>query len=283
MLEIGGHPGTRAPSRLRSRGRSAIRRSSSPTGCRRGPLRRCRRHAGPAPEDDPRRVATLVQRGDERIAALIHDPALSDDAELIDSVCAAAGLALENERLQADLRSRLAELTASRARARRGERGASDAGSSATSTTARSNGSSRSRWRSASSTRASRPIRTPQRPVLRGPAGADGRARGATPVEPRDPPKHPHRARTRRRARGPREAHRRSPSTLRLELDRRLPDHVESCAYFLISESLANAAKHAHTREATVRVRIEGGCSSSTCTTTGSAARPSTAAPACAA
>jgi signal transduction histidine kinase len=45
---------------------------------------------------------------------------------------------------------------------------------------------------------------------------------------------------------------------LRLELDRRLPDHVESCAYFLVSESLANAAKHAHTREASVSARLDG-------------------------
>ena len=52
----------------------------------------------------------------EPIAALIHDPALAEDKELVQSVCAAAALTLENARLQAELRARLAELQASRAR-----------------------------------------------------------------------------------------------------------------------------------------------------------------------
>ena len=47
---------------------------------------------------------------------LLHDPVLEHNAELVRSVCAAASLALENERLQAELRARLVELQASRAR-----------------------------------------------------------------------------------------------------------------------------------------------------------------------
>ena len=47
---------------------------------------------------------------------MIHDPALQYNSELMDSVCAAAGLSLDNERLAAGLRARLAELQASRAR-----------------------------------------------------------------------------------------------------------------------------------------------------------------------
>src|SRR5262249_51969538 len=61
------------------------------------------------------RQSTLVERNGEPIAALIHDPALQHNSELVDSVCAAAGLTLENERLQAELRARLGELQASRA------------------------------------------------------------------------------------------------------------------------------------------------------------------------
>ena len=68
------------------------------------------------PASDPQRVATVVERQGQPVAALVHDRALSDNAELVDSVCAAAGLALENERLQVDLRARLVELQASRAR-----------------------------------------------------------------------------------------------------------------------------------------------------------------------
>jgi signal transduction histidine kinase len=62
------------------------------------------------------RTATKVARGGRTVAALVHDSALRDDPSLVDAVSAAAGLALENERLQAQLRARLDELRASRAR-----------------------------------------------------------------------------------------------------------------------------------------------------------------------
>jgi signal transduction histidine kinase len=69
----------------------------------------------PSPADRDR-VATLVERDGTRIAALVHDPVLNEDPELLDAVCAAAGFALDNERLQAELRARLDELAVSRAR-----------------------------------------------------------------------------------------------------------------------------------------------------------------------
>jgi signal transduction histidine kinase len=50
------------------------------------------------------------------VAAMVHDPALDDNPELLDAVGSAAGLALENERLQAELRAQLEELRDSRAR-----------------------------------------------------------------------------------------------------------------------------------------------------------------------
>jgi signal transduction histidine kinase len=68
------------------------------------------------PRPDSGRAATVVEREGETIAALIHDPALAENSELVQSVCAAAALTLENARLQAELRARLAELQASRAR-----------------------------------------------------------------------------------------------------------------------------------------------------------------------
>jgi signal transduction histidine kinase len=73
-----------------------------------------RRITLPAPGG--RRVATVVERAGQPVAALVHDAALADHAELAESVCAAAALTLENERLQAELRARLSELRASRAR-----------------------------------------------------------------------------------------------------------------------------------------------------------------------
>ncbi|MGA2927550.1 MAG: histidine kinase, partial [Solirubrobacteraceae bacterium] len=68
------------------------------------------------PGDDSRRRSTFVERAGQPIAVLLHDPVLEHNAELVRSVCAAASLALENERLQAELRARVIELQASRAR-----------------------------------------------------------------------------------------------------------------------------------------------------------------------
>jgi signal transduction histidine kinase len=68
------------------------------------------------PGDGCQRVATIVEREGSPVAALVHDATLRDEPDLVDAVGAAAGLALENERLQADLRARLTELQASRAR-----------------------------------------------------------------------------------------------------------------------------------------------------------------------
>ena len=50
------------------------------------------------------------------VAALVHDPALLERRALLTSAGAAARLALENERLQAELRAQVAELRVSRAR-----------------------------------------------------------------------------------------------------------------------------------------------------------------------
>jgi len=68
----------------------------------------------PGPDDVT--SMTPIQRDGVRVAALLHDPALDDEPELLDAVTAAAGIALENERLHAELRARLDELRGSRAR-----------------------------------------------------------------------------------------------------------------------------------------------------------------------
>ena len=68
------------------------------------------------PEPGAARGSTVIERDGRPVAALIHDPALEYNSVLVDSVCAAAGLTLDNERLQAELRARLVDLQASRAR-----------------------------------------------------------------------------------------------------------------------------------------------------------------------
>jgi signal transduction histidine kinase len=67
-------------------------------------------------EPAPGRAQTTLIRDGRALAVLEHAPGLLADEQLVDEVTAAAQLALENERLQAEVRSRLAELRASRAR-----------------------------------------------------------------------------------------------------------------------------------------------------------------------
>jgi signal transduction histidine kinase len=61
-------------------------------------------------------VTTVLEYGGERFAAMEHDPFLYEDQELLEAVGAAARLAVENSRLQAQLKAQLAEVRASRAR-----------------------------------------------------------------------------------------------------------------------------------------------------------------------
>src|SRR3954454_21576675 len=68
------------------------------------------------PDDPARRAVSYVVRDGRRIAAVTYDPALRENPDLVESACSAAGLAIDNERLQAELRARLADLHASRAR-----------------------------------------------------------------------------------------------------------------------------------------------------------------------
>jgi signal transduction histidine kinase len=62
------------------------------------------------------RSVTIVERDGRRVAALVHDAGLDEDPALLEAVSGAAGLALENERLLVELRAQLEEIRDSRAR-----------------------------------------------------------------------------------------------------------------------------------------------------------------------
>jgi signal transduction histidine kinase len=62
------------------------------------------------------RATTLIDRDGARLAALLHDPALDEEPELLAAVGAAAAIALENDRLHAEQSAHLDELRGSRAR-----------------------------------------------------------------------------------------------------------------------------------------------------------------------
>jgi signal transduction histidine kinase len=67
-------------------------------------------------DDDPQRAWTAVELEGRPVGALVYDIALCEQRDLVRSVAAAAGLAVQNESLQAQLRAKVAQLRASRAR-----------------------------------------------------------------------------------------------------------------------------------------------------------------------
>jgi signal transduction histidine kinase len=73
-------------------------------------------HRVELPEPGSGRAWTPVAREGEPLAAIIHGAGLADERRLLEAAGAAAGLALENERLHAELRARVEELERSRER-----------------------------------------------------------------------------------------------------------------------------------------------------------------------
>jgi signal transduction histidine kinase len=213
------------------------------------------------PEHDAGRSATVVERDGQPIAALLHDPVLEDNVELVQSVCAAASLALENERLQAELRARLVELQASRARLvgatdaerRRIERDLHDGTQQRLVSIAMSLGLLESKLPAGEGE--ARPLLHETREALTL-ALAELRelTHGITPPLLVEQGLAPALDDLCRRAT--------LPVHLRLQVDRRLPDEVESAAYFMVSEALTNAAKHSHGSE----VRVLATCAGQTLT-----------------
>src|SRR5205823_8757237 len=68
------------------------------------------------PEPGSGRAWTAVEQDGRRVAAIVHDAALDTSPELVEAAAAAASLAIDNERLKADLRARVQELRVSRRR-----------------------------------------------------------------------------------------------------------------------------------------------------------------------
>jgi signal transduction histidine kinase len=208
------------------------------------------------PEPGSGRRSTLVERDGQPIAVLLHDPVLEHNVELVQSVCAAASLALENERLQAELRAQLVELRASRGRLveatdaerRRIERDLHDGTQQRLVSIAMSLGLLESKLPSQAT--AAKPLVSETRAAL---ALALEELRELT--HGINPPLLTERGLPaaldelcRRAA---------LPAHLDLTLDRRLPDQIESAAYFLASEALTNAAKHSHASEVQVRASYQ--------------------------
>jgi signal transduction histidine kinase len=194
------------------------------------------------------RRCTFVERDGQPIAALLHDPVLDHNAELVRSVCAAASLAIENERLQAELRARLVELRASRARLveatdaerRRIERDLHDGTQQRLVSIAMSLGLLEAKLPPEAG--AAQPIVRETREAL---------AVALAELRELSHGIHPPLLAERGLAAALDELCRRAalPTHLEVALERRLPDQVENAAYFFASEALTNAIKHSHGTE----------------------------------
>ena len=202
-------------------------------------------------------ATTLIDSKGERVAALLHDSSLEDEPELLAAVTAAAAIAVENARLQAELRARLDELRGSRARVidagqkerQRLERNLHDGAQQRLIALSlelsmleqRLEGDPEATTRLDQARREIALSLEELRDVARGihPAVLSGHglqvalesiaARASVPVR------------------------------LTVGLDRRMEERLEVAAYYVVSESLTNTAKHARATRATVDVGRKNG------------------------
>jgi signal transduction histidine kinase len=202
---------------------------------------------------DGSRAATPIERDGETLALLIHDPAsLAEDPGLVEAVGSVARMALENERLAAQVRAQLEEVRESRARLveagdaerRRIERDLHDGAQQRLTALAIRLQTARATMPEAAdlldaTTAELQAAIGDVRDLARGvhptllhevglAAAVDALAeRSAIPVEVDIP-------------------------------EGRLPDAVESTAYFVVAEALTNISKYAEARRARVEARVDG-------------------------
>ena len=205
------------------------------------------------------RAVTILRHDGAPVAAMLHDAALDDDPALVRAVAATARMTIENERLQAAVRAQLEEVRASRARIvefgdaerRRVERNLHDGAQQRLVNISLALGIARSQVGATSEQ---------EMAVALDDAAAELRlalgelrelARGIHPVILSEAGLGP--ALVSLAERSP------IPVTVADVPPERLPSRVEETAYYVASEALANAAKHAHATTVSISVRrLEG-------------------------
>lgn len=208
---------------------------------------------------DRGRAVTLVGPEDQPLAAIVHDPALLEQPELLEAVIRVLRLTLENERLESELREQLQAVTESRQRIvnaaeeerRRVERDLHDGAQQRLVAVTLALQQAR---------RGADVVAVPE--VVRQELDAAARetteairelrelARGIHPAILEDEGLGAAVAALARRAG--------IPVDIRNELDGRLPRLVESTAYFTIAEALTNTQRHAQASRATVHLVRRG-------------------------
>jgi signal transduction histidine kinase len=189
---------------------------------------------------------------DEPVAAIVHDASLVEQRELLEAAGSAASLAFENARLQAELRAQLAELRASQARIVRAgdaersrlERNLHDgaqqrllAAGLALQLLADNNGNGELLAEARAELQAGlRELRELARGIHPAVLTAHGLPAAVRSLADR------------------------APIPINLDItEGRHPESVESAAYFVVAEALANITKHAEARTADVSIRRQDG------------------------
>jgi signal transduction histidine kinase len=197
------------------------------------------------------RAVTLINRDGVQVAALLHDPALVQEPELLEAVTAAASIALENAQLHVELRARLEELRGSRARV-------IDAGQKERQRLERNLHDGAQQRLIALSLELSRLEQQEEDPVLSAQLDEARQELAVSLAELRDVARglHPAVLTGHGLEVALESIAARSPVSvdLTVELEGRLHERIEVAAYYVVSESLANVAKHAQATIATVDV-----------------------------
>jgi signal transduction histidine kinase len=206
------------------------------------------------PEPGSGRAWTAVERDGAPVAAIVHDAALDTSPELVEAAAAASSLAIDNERLKADLRARLEELRVSRLRIveaaddarRRIERDLHD-------------GAQQELLALALELRVlrSRVGDTDALPLVDGIAKRLDVALG----ELRELARGIHPAILTQSglsvAVGALAERATLPVEIEMDVDRRLPAPVEAAAYFLVAEALTNVSRYARATGARVQIEVD--------------------------
>jgi signal transduction histidine kinase len=204
------------------------------------------------PAPDSGRATTLIDREGTSDAALIHDRSLADEPQLLDAVSAAAAIGLENGRLHAELRARLDELRGSRRRVieageqerERLERDLHDGAQQRLIALSLELGLLEARLDGDQETKAG--LGQARREIALSLEELRAIARGIHPAVVSG-----HGLAVALESLAARAT---VPVRLTVELDDRMPERLEVAAYYVVSESLANVAKHAHASSATVEI-----------------------------
>jgi signal transduction histidine kinase len=207
------------------------------------------------PENGADSSVARVESDEQELAVIVYDSSLDEDPELIEAATAAATVALENDRLQAEAQERLAELRASRERIvaagdaerRRLERNLHDGAQQRLVAIALQlrilqhrvgDDPSAAELVSTATEELSRSLEE-LRELARGlhPAVLEhGLGAALQALATRSP----------------------VPTTVSCDTGGALPEPVELAAYFVASEALTNVAKYSQATHATVRVRRDG-------------------------